>query len=308
MPSDQSQSVLRDERILVTGATGLVATPIVKALAADNDVVALARLRDPGALEKLRTLGAKPLPFDLGSGDYEEIPDDFTVVLNFAVDRSDDNDFDRQMKISAEATGLLMARCAGARSFLQCSSNAVYQAAGDRSVTEDDELGDHHRVQYPTYSIGRIVAEGVARAGARIFNLPTVIARLTVPYGSVWGYPSRHLRQIMEGQSVLLHPDDPQWYTPLHERDIVGTIGALVNTASVPANIVNWAGDEQVRLKEWCIYIGELLGTSPAFEVSEKAFRGVRVNSTKRHQITGPVTVRWREGIAEMVKAAQADH
>lgn len=294
---------LSGERILIVGATGAVAVPVVAALAADNDVTALARFRDPDGAERMRSLGATILPFDLSTGDYDAVPDDFTVVLNFAVDRNYGSDFELQMRTSAEATGLLMSRTRRARAFLQCSSNAVYYPRGDALVRETDPLGDHHRPQYPTYSIGRIMAEAVARAGCRMLELPTVIARLTVPYGSVWGFPARHLRAIRAAEAVLVHPDDPQWFSPIHEDDIVATLGALVERASVPAFTVNWAGDEQVRMEEWCRYIGELVGIEPRFEVSDRAFRGVRVDSTLRRQITGPTLMDWRRGVAAMVEA-----
>ena len=293
---------LTGERILITGATGMVAEPLVRALSVDNDVVALARYRNLESADRIRSFGGVPLAFDLATGDFGELPDDFTVVLNFAVDRNYESDFDRQMVTSAEATGLLMARCHRARAFLQCSSNAVYHPGGDKTVTESAPLGDHHRLQYPTYSIGRIIAEAVARANAREFELPTVIARLTVPYGSVWGFPARHLRSILAGEPVLVHPEDPQWFTPIHEDDIISTVGTLVDRASVPAFTVNWAGDEQVRMVEWCRYIGELLGIEPRFEESDRAFRGVRVDGSLRKSLTGPTAVDWRTGVAAMVR------
>lgn len=293
---------LSGERILITGATGMVAQPLVRSLSADNDVVALGRFREAEAAAQIKSLGATPLAFDLISGDFRDLPDDFTVVLNFAVDRNSESDFERQMVTSAEATGLLMARCRRARAFLQCSSNAVYHPGGDVPVDEAAPLGDHHRLQYPTYSIGRIMAEAVARAGARAFELPTVIARLTVPYGSVWGFPARHLRAILAGESILVHPDDPQWFTPIHEDDIVATVGALLDQASVPAFTVNWAGDEQVQMVEWCRYLGELVGIEPRFEVNDRAFRGVRIDSSLRQRLTGRTSVDWRSGMAEMVR------
>ncbi|HEX3946911.1 MAG TPA: NAD(P)-dependent oxidoreductase [Acidimicrobiales bacterium] len=295
---------LRGEKVLVVGATGLVAQPIIRALAPANDVIALARFRDRSARGPLEAIGVTALPFDLAAGDFEEIPDDVTVVLNFAVDRNDGGDFDRQMATSAEATGLLMARVRTARAFLQCSSSAVYQPAGDRPVTETGDLGDHHRAQYPTYSIGRIAAEAVARTGARVFGLPTVIARLTVPYGSVWGFPSRHLRQILAGEPILLHPEDPQWFTPLHEDDLVASVAALVDNASVPTLVVNWAGDEQVQMVEWCRFIGTLVGVEPRFEASDRAFRGLRADGSRRRQLAGPASVDWQSGIGAMVEAA----
>lgn len=279
----------------------MVAKPLVRSLSGDNEVVALARYQDTEAADWIKTYGATPLAFDLTTDDFRDLPDDFTVVLNFAVDRNGDSDFERQMVTSAEATGLLMARCRRARAFLQCSSNAVYHPGGDMPVDEAAALGDHHRLQYPTYSIGRIMAEAVARAGARAFELPTVIARLSVPYGTVWGFPARHLQAILAAEPILVHPDDPQWFTPIHEGDIVATIGTLLDQASVPAFTVNWAGDEQVQMVEWCRYLGELVGIEPLFEVSDRAFRGVRIDSSLRQRLTGRTSVDWRSGMAEMV-------
>jgi UDP-glucuronate 4-epimerase len=239
-------------KVLVTGATGAVAMPIVRALSAGNDVDALARLRTPDDAQKLHGSGARLVPFDLATGSFDDLDDDYDLVLNFAVRRSTDEDFEQEMATGAEAIGLLMQRCRRARAFFHCSSTAVYRPPGDHPARETDPLGDHHASQLPTYSIGKIVAEGVARSGARALGLPTVIARLGVPYGSVWGWPTRHLEDIAAGRPLVVHPSDPMLFSPIHERDIIGELGALVGRAAVPATVVNWGGDEPVRMQEWC--------------------------------------------------------
>ena len=45
------------KRILVTGPTGQVATPLVRSLAADNEVIGIARFRDPEARAELEAPG-----------------------------------------------------------------------------------------------------------------------------------------------------------------------------------------------------------------------------------------------------------
>jgi UDP-glucuronate 4-epimerase len=288
-------------KILVTGATGAVAGPIVRALSGRNEVHALARLRTPGDVQRMRDSGTTPVPFDFAVSSFEELDDDFDVILNFAVRRSTDDDFEQELATGAEAVGLLMERGRRAGAFLHCSSTAVYRPPGDRPARESDPLGDHHAVQLPTYSIGKIVAEGVARSSARVLGLPTVIARLAVPYGSVWGWPARHLDDITAGRPLLVHPTDAMLFNPIHERDIVAQLGALVASASVPATIVNWGGDEPVRMQQWCDLMGDLVGTPPTYRVSDRAFRGTPVDPTNRVAITGPTTVPWSEGVTAMV-------
>lgn len=293
--------MLAGMKILVTGASGAVATPIVRALSGDNDVYALARLRTQGDGQKLHENGATPVPFDLAAGSFDDLDDDYDLVLNFAVRRSTDDDFEQEMVTGAEAIGLLMQHCQRARAFFHCSSTAVYRPPGDHPAREVDPLGDHHGSQLPTYSIGKIVAEGVARSGARAYGLPTVIARLGVPYGSVWGWPTRHLEDIAAGRPLVVHPTDPMMFSLIHERDIIDQLGALVDSAAVPATVVNWGGDEAVRMQEWCALMGDLVGTDPVYRTSDRAFRGAPVDASRRTAITGPTRVPWREGMAALV-------
>ena len=62
---------------------------------------------------------------------------------------------------------------------------------GHHVFAETDPLGDNHGV-WPflrTYSICKIAAEATARWAAQRFELPTVITRLSVPYGDRGGWP-----------------------------------------------------------------------------------------------------------------------
>lgn len=297
---------LEDLKILVTGASGAVARPLVRHLAEANDVHALARLRTADEEQSVRESGATPVPFDLATSSFADLDADFDVVLHFAVRRSTDDDFEQELAVGAEAVGQLMQRCRGARAFFHCSSTAVYRPPGEHPARESDPLGDHHGALLPTYSIGKIAAEAVARSSARALGLPTVIARLGVPYGSVWGWPTRHLEDIAAGRPLFVHPTDPMLFSPLHERDIADQLGSLVASAAVPATIVNWGGDEPVRMQDWCDLMGELVGCAPDYRASARTFRGAPIDATKRSAITGPTIVSWREGMTALVAEWQA--
>ena len=307
MPGTTNASLINGKKVLITGASGAVAAPIVQALAPTNEVHALARFRTPESRQLVRDVGAIAVPFDLTTDSFDELDDDYDIVLNFAVRRTTDDNFELELATGAEAVGLLMDHCRRARVFFHCSTTGVYRPPGDRPARETDPLGDHHGSQLPTYSIGKIAAEAVARSGARVFDLPTVIARLSVPYGRTWGWPVRQLEAIATGQPVRVHPDDPMWFNPIHERDLIAQVASLVDAAAVPATIVNWAGDEAVQIGEWCQLMGEIIGVEPVIQFSDTALRGVRVDCTKRMSITGPTTVGWRDGFEEMVVEWQAE-
>jgi len=293
--------MLTDRRILVTGPTGQVALPVTLALAAHNEVVGLARFRDPVARATLEAVGVRCIETNLAAGEFSDVPSDVDYVLNLAVVKS--NRWDVDLAANAEAAGLLMAHCRGATAFLHCSSTGVYQPAGLHPLAETDALGDNHRVMMETYSIAKIAAEAVVRTSARQFEVPTTIARLNVPYGDNGGWPAFHLAMIEAGQPVPVHPDRPNRFNPIHEDDIIRTIPALLAAAAVPATIVNWGGSEAVDLEEWCAFLGELVGREATFVETDATIGGVTIDTTKMTELIGPTQVDWRDGLRRMVAA-----
>jgi nucleoside-diphosphate-sugar epimerase len=289
-------------KVLVTGATGQVGAPVAERLAANSEVWAIARFSDASARDRLVRGGVRCETVDLETSDFSSLPDDFDYVVDFAVAKT--NDFDRDLRANGEALGLLMRHCAGARAFLHCSSTAVYQPDGHRAFVETDPLGDNHRPFgfMPTYSIAKISAEVVARYAARAYELPTTIARLSVPYGDDFGWPRFHLAMMQSGKAVPVHVNAPSVYNPIHLDDIVRSLGPLLGAASVPATIVNWAGNDQVSIEEWCAHLGELTGLDPKLAPTDHTIESVACDVTKFQSIAGPCRVHWRDGLTRMVR------
>jgi nucleoside-diphosphate-sugar epimerase len=285
---------------LVTGATGQVGFPVARALTREHDVVAVARFRDAPKRAALEESGVACVEADFARGDLSAVPRDLDFVCNFAVVKS--NRWDVDIAGNAEAVGLLMAHCRSARAFLHCSSTGVYEAATGEPQLENDPLGDNHRVMMPTYSISKIAAEAVARTNSRVFDLPTTIARLNVPYGDNGGWPAFHLEMMLAGQPVPVGPNGPSRFNPIHEDDIVAMIPALLASAGVPATIVNWGGDEETSIEEWCAYMAELAGCEARFAVTTETIGGIPTENTKRRELAGPTTVGWKDGMRRMVE------
>jgi nucleoside-diphosphate-sugar epimerase len=153
------------------------------------------------------------------------------------------------------------------------------------------------------YSISKIAQEAVARTCARTFDLPVTIARMGAAYGDRGGLPVWHLHAIAAGKPVSTRWD-PMPYSPIHDDDIAGQLEALLDAASVPATIVNWAGDEPVSVQQWSAYFAELLGVDAKVVVAEAA--GASIGSvsdpTRRRAITGPCRVDWRTGFRRVAE------
>ena len=289
---------IRGAKILITGPTGQVASPIAVALAADNEVWGIARFTDVAARESLERAGIRCETVDLATGDFTGLPSDFDYVLNLAVAKS--GDWDTDLSTNAESVGLLMAHCRGAKAFLHCSSAAVYDPPDDDPRTERAALGDNHKFLFPTYSISKIAGEAVARSTARVLGVPTTIARLNVPYGDNGGWPYYHMEMMLASIPIPVPPGGPARYNPIHSDDITATVPRLLEVASVPAVTVNWAGDQTVSLQEWCAYLGSLICREPVFVQSPRALRGGASDLTRMRELIGGTAIDWRDGMRRM--------
>lgn len=296
---------LSGARILVTGPTGQVAKPLSLALAKEATVFGLARFKNKAAKAELEAGGVHCITGDLAAGTFDEVPTDIDYVLNLAIAKT--TSWDHDLAANVEGLGLLMSRLRNAKALLHCSSTAVYQPNGHHHFVETDPLGDNHRVPsmeafMPTYSINKIAAEAMARYVAREHAIPTIIARLNVPYGNNGGWPWMHMEQVLAGQAIGVHTDAPSNYNLIHEDDIIGSVPKLLGAATVPATIVNWGSDETSSIEEWSTYIGELVGKPATFEHSTAVLESVAVDVSRLHGIAGPSSVSMRDGIRRMVE------
>ena len=292
-------SELQGKKIVVLGATGMVATPVVHHLAEHNEVWGAARFHNAKAKAELEERGVRTVVVDLADPDLSALPTDVDYVVNLAV--AHPPSFTKALAANAESLGLVMAHFRGVKAFLHCSSTGVYAPNGQHPMKESDPLGDNHHALLPTYSISKIAAESVARLSARLYGLPTVIARLNVPYGDCLAWPSMHLECILAGQPIQVLAGEPSVYSPIHSDDIIRQIPLLLGVASVPATTVNWAGPDVVSVQDWCAYLGGLVGREPIIEETELALPSVAVDVTLMDELIGPSKVHWRDGMRRMV-------
>ena len=291
---------LKKKKILITGPTSQVAIPIVKQLSVANEVFGLARFRQDSSREEIEKLGATTLAVDLAEGDLSQVPEDFDYVLHFAVVKT--GDFEYDMKANAEGVGFLMSHCREATAFLHCSTAGVYHDQIDRPLRETDPLGDNHRCMMPTYSLCKIAAESVVRMGARLWNVPTIIARFSVPYGNNGGWPWYHLMMMKEGIPIPVHPDAPSYYNLIHEDDYIAMIPALLAQASTPATTLNWGGSEATSIEEWCEYLSALTGLEAKMSHTQEALRSLPIDPNLMNERIGPTQTDWKEGVRRMVE------
>jgi nucleoside-diphosphate-sugar epimerase len=302
--------MISGEKILISGVTGTVARPLAEFLARDNEVWGVARfaneadraieqyqavagepLRSLSDREALESLGIVTRAVDLGSGDFGDLPDDFTYVLHLAWMRADLAHLEDALRTNVEGAGLLLHHCRKAKAALVTSGMGIYSPNADpwHAYSETDPIGRGSTAYAPTSPASKIGLEAVARYCARVDGLPITIARLNTFMGVPGSFPAMHISSVLQG-TTMIAPYDPSPHTPIHMLDMQHQLEALLDAASTPALITNWCGDETVTAQDWVDRAATLSGKPGHLEIREApgSPAGTRADPTRRQSITGP--------------------
>jgi nucleoside-diphosphate-sugar epimerase len=288
---------LSKRRVLVTGASGLVAFPVAMELAKENDVYAVARFSDPDQKKQLEAVGVRTVPFDLVEEDLSPLPRSVDVVVNYAVLPPMYKD---HYIVNTAATGRLARRYRDCEAFVHGSTGSLYAYQGERPLREDDPYGLHSSTE--AYAASKIGAEFLMKHLSEDYRMPTTIVRIFSFYGPRGGGVTGRIDQIAAGKPVSVYPGVRNVFTPMYEDDYVAkTIGAAT-IAKVGGEVVNLGGTDVVTLQEYCEMAGEFLGKKPVFEENGKAWP-IWADTTKMEKLLGPCKVSVREGIRRVVEA-----
>jgi nucleoside-diphosphate-sugar epimerase len=307
--------MLSGEKILMTGANGVVGLPIATALAKSNEVWAIARFGEgaPAASamnassaprEALEAKGITTRRIDLAAPDFSELPTDFTIVLHLAHTRLG-SEFQRAIQVNAVGAGRVLMHARQAKAALVMSSAAIYSPKSDPYALhdEDGDLGKASTPWAPSSPVSKVSLEAIARFCAEAFGLRTTIARLNTIYGAFGGLPVMDMDSVVAGRPVRAVAE-PNVHSPIHMDDVLDQLEALLDAAHVKATLVNWAGDEVVTTRQWCEQAARLSGREAKIEVATipGILAGNAVDVTRRRALTGPCTRRFEPAFAEIYR------
>lgn len=293
---------LKDCKILISGPAGNLGGTLAKSLVQDNELWGIDRFPGAGQEDYWRKQGLRTVAADFATDDLSAIlPDDFDYVVHVAAN-CDPVDSETGMRDNAEGTGLLMSHCRRAKAFLHVSTVGVYAIKDEAEplYRESDMLSG---ASMGHYTSSKLAAEGAARAMCRVLDLPTIICRMAVQYGEtgIGGMMGIILRMLLEGKPIPLRPGTRK-AALISNHDIARYLEPCLKAASVPATIVNWAGDENVSIVEATEHLAALAGVEARFVdcSPEEGFPCYPLDPSRRQAITGPGQVQWRDGLTRL--------
>ncbi|MAG32432.1 MAG: epimerase [Deltaproteobacteria bacterium] len=290
--------MLQDEKILITGATGAAARPVACYLARDNEVWGAARFSDPTLREELEQAGVRTAEIDLEKDELDTLPEDVTLVLHYAYTRRPSGEFQEAIKVNAIGAGHVLKRCQQARAALIVSAATLYSWHEDpyHAFVESDDIGHVVAPWGPSSPVSKVTLEAIARFCAEAFDLPTTILRPSAPYGLSIDMVTTVIDSVLEDRPVFaVH--DPQPLSVIHVDDMCEQIEQLVDAASIPATVLNWASDEVVTIQEIAALAAERAGRTAQIQIGGKpgVARGAVVDTTRIRSLVGPCKSSFRE-------------
>jgi nucleoside-diphosphate-sugar epimerase len=315
--------VISGERILVTGASGTIGRELAVHLAEDNEVWGVARFagadqraaeaydavaspsptRALSTREALEAAGVTVRRIDVGSGDFGDLPDDFTYVVHVAWMRADIDHLDGALRANVEGAGLVLQHCRRAKAALVMSGMGIYSANDDPwwAYSESDPIGRGATAYAPTSPACKLGLESVARFCARAFDLPVVIPRLNTLTGLPGTFPAMHVDAVLAGRTMVA-PSDPTPHSPIHIEDLKWMLEPLLDAASTTACITNLCGDDVTTVQDWMRDAAAWSGKESRLVVEPVpgSPAGARADPTRRRSITGPCRTRFDESFREL--------
>lgn len=287
------------KRVLITGASGVVAYPVAVELAKDNEVFAVARYSNPEQKQGLEKAGAKTISFDMVEPDLSPLPEQVDVVINYGVLPPS---FPQHFEVNTAATGRLARRYRHCEAFVQGSTGSLYEYQGERALREDDPYGLHSSIEL--YSTSKIAAEFMLKHLSVDYQMPTTIVRIFSFYGPRGGTLTERIDQVADGKPVAVYPGVKNYFTPMYESDYVEKTIAAAGIAKCPPEIINLGGPDVVTTQEYCQMAAEMLGVEPEFTETSRAWP-IWGDTTKMVELLGPCKVSVREGIRRVIEAGR---
>lgn len=250
-------SMIKDARLVITGANGLLGRCVVAALAPFNEVVALVHMPPahpvPGVYYKIIDLS--------GPWDVEALPEQADGIVHLA-QSANFRDVPVmalevfQVNIASTARLLDYAWRKGVPRFVYASSGGIYRG-GDPAFIESSPVSQPGTLGY--YLGSKVSCEALVSSYAAFMKL--MVLRFFFIYGAGQNRTMlipRLIDNIREGRPVTIQGAQGLRLNPIHVSDACAAVVAALTSEA--AGVYNIAGPEVLSLRALCAEIELLIG------------------------------------------------
>lgn len=288
-------------KVVVTGATGLMGSNLLTLLAKKFEVHAISRSHRNPEIENVKWYNA-----DLSSDIHiSALPKKIETVVYLAQSANFREFPEKALDIFEINTVKLLemlnyARLSGAKRFIYASSGGVYDS-GKLGLSEDQVLPANGHAGF--YSSSKLCSEILTDTYTPFMDV--IVLRFFFVYGKRQNKSMlipRLVNNVMSCNPIILQGKNGLLFNPIHVSDAVLSI--LAASALTGSHKINVAGSEVVSLRQICEMIGKKIGIEPIFEddpeIAPKILVG-DIDKMKRLLTTPRCFL--DEGLSEMIDA-----
>ena len=287
------------EKILITGASGLIGHEVVKTLQGRGSIYAVSR----HPYEYL-SQNARMIRCDLAEiCDFSPFPKNVDAVVHLAQSehfREFPEKAENIFGVNTLSTLRLLeyARQAGAKTFIYASSGGIY-GYGDEGFRENQPIVAQRDLGF--YQSTKLCSEVIAENYVPYMNV--IILRFFFVYGprqNATMLVPRLVRNVREGNPILLQGTSGIRINPTHVSDAAE---AVVRSLSLmDSQKINVGGPEVLTLRQIGEIIGASMGKQPIFEIKEDIQPHNLIGDThKMARLLAPPRITFAEGIRSML-------
>jgi nucleoside-diphosphate-sugar epimerase len=317
-------------RVLIAGATGAVGTRLVPLLiAAGHEVIGITRT--PGKAESLRRAGATPMVVDalrpallrraVLAAHAQVVVHEMTALSNVSDLRRFDNNFAATNRLRTQALDYLLAaaRESGARRFIaQSFCGWPYAHTGGPVKSEDCPLDPDPPAEL-RHTLDAIRHLEVAVTAA--YPEQGLVLRYGALYGPGTGMLDAGTARQFKHRFVPVIGEGNGWWSFIHVEDAARATAAAVERGA--GGIYNIVDDDPAPVREWLPRLAQVLGAKAPIHVPRwlaRILTGEHLvtmmtdnragwNGKARRELGwSPTHPSWREGFADAVAVASAQH
>lgn len=254
------------QKILLTGASGLIGKCLLTNLCKGNQVYALSRNR---VLPETDMNELHYISFDLSkTWDYQTLPQKIDIIIHLAQSEHF-RDFPGKsvhlFHVNTLSTLRLLdyALNVGVKTFIYASSGGIY-GYSDRGFTEDVNLHLHGDLGF--YLRSKLCSEIISDCYTSYLNV--IILRFFFVYGP--GQKKnmlipRLVLSVIDGKPIILQGSDGIRINPTYVEDAAGAIIKSINLDS--SQKINVGGPDVLSMREIGETIGKIFHKKPKFEI-----------------------------------------